>query len=224
MTESSARSRSPARAPVSIVSRSFLASAGERTGVAPFRDDVLRPPHRRGGVHREDLADDEPVAEHADRGQVLLHRRDRPGASTMPPAPRPPAAVGPRLAPGQPPLAGAAFTGGRRTQPLPVRTAGRTPRAPARRARSFASRYSSTKRTSSASRTAAGADAVRGPRSASGSPAPARPGAEPTRRPAASPPLAPPPRPRRRDRCLTASPGGRCPPRGPHGPGSPTRR
>ena len=44
---------------------------------------------------------------------------------------------------------------------------------------------------------AAGADAVRGPRSASGSPGPARPGAEPTRRPAASPPLAPPPRPRR---------------------------
>ena len=28
---------------------------------------------------REDLADDEPVAEHADRGQVLLHGRDRPG-------------------------------------------------------------------------------------------------------------------------------------------------
>ena len=30
-----------------------------------------------------------------------------------------------------------------------------------------------------------------------------------------SPPLAPPPRPRRRGRCLTASRGGRCPPRGP---------
>ena len=39
-------------------------------------DDVLRPPHGRGGVHRKDLADDEPVAEHADRGQVLLHRGD----------------------------------------------------------------------------------------------------------------------------------------------------
>ena len=35
-------------------------------------------------------------------------------------------------------------------------------------------------------------------RSASGSPGPARAGAEPTRRPAASPPVAPPPRPRRR--------------------------
>ena len=33
------------------------------------------------------------------------------------------------------------------------------------------------------------------------------------RRPASRP--APPPRPRRRGRCLTASPGGRCPPRGP---------
>ena len=62
---------------------------------------------------------------------------------------------------------------------------------------------------------AAGADAVRGPRSASGSLGLARPGAEPTRRPAASPPPAPPPRPRRRGRCLTASRGGRCPPRGP---------
>ena len=36
MTERSARSRSPARALVSIVSRSFLASAGERTGVDPL--------------------------------------------------------------------------------------------------------------------------------------------------------------------------------------------
>ena len=35
-------------------------------------DDVLRSPHGRHGVHREDLADDEPVAEHADSGQVLL--------------------------------------------------------------------------------------------------------------------------------------------------------
>ena len=39
--------------------------------------DVLRPPHRGRGVHREDLVDDKPVAEHADRGQVLLHRGDR---------------------------------------------------------------------------------------------------------------------------------------------------
>ena len=37
-----------------------------------LRDDVLRPPHGRRRVHREDLADDEPIAEHADGGQVLL--------------------------------------------------------------------------------------------------------------------------------------------------------
>ena len=44
-----------------------------------LRDDVLRPPHGRRGVHREDLADDEPVAEHADGGQVLLDRGRRAG-------------------------------------------------------------------------------------------------------------------------------------------------
>ena len=36
-------------------------------------------PRPRG--HREDLADDEPFAEHADRGQVLLDGRDRSGVS-----------------------------------------------------------------------------------------------------------------------------------------------
>ena len=44
-------------------------------------DDVFRAAHDRGGVHREDLIDDEPVAEHADRGQVLLHGRDRAGGA-----------------------------------------------------------------------------------------------------------------------------------------------
>ena len=33
-------------------------------------DDVLRPPHRGRGVHREDLADAEPVAEHASTNRV----------------------------------------------------------------------------------------------------------------------------------------------------------
>ena len=42
-------------------------------------DDELRPPHRGRGVHGEDLVDDEPVTEHADRREVLLHGRDRPG-------------------------------------------------------------------------------------------------------------------------------------------------
>ena len=62
---------------MSIQSRSFLASAGERTGVDPFVTTCFGAPHGRRGIHREDLADDEPVAEHADRGQVLLDGRDR---------------------------------------------------------------------------------------------------------------------------------------------------
>ena len=73
-------------------------TAGRRTGAPPFRSPrgVSSPPPARApasphrvmtcfgprpaaaGVHREDLADDEPVAEHADRGQVLLHGRRRP--------------------------------------------------------------------------------------------------------------------------------------------------
>ena len=57
---------------------SFLASAGVRTGVAPLVTTCFRPPHRGRRIHPEDLADDEPVAEHADRGQVLLHGRGRP--------------------------------------------------------------------------------------------------------------------------------------------------
>ena len=39
--------------------------------------DVLRTAHGGSRVHPEDLVDDEPVAEHANRGQVLLHRRNR---------------------------------------------------------------------------------------------------------------------------------------------------
>ena len=65
-----------------MCSRSFLASAGVRTGVAPLVTTCFGPPHRGRGVHREDLIDDEPVAEHADRGQVLFHRRDRSRVST----------------------------------------------------------------------------------------------------------------------------------------------
>ena len=37
----------------------------------PLGDDMLRSGHGRGGVHGEDLVDDEPVAEHTDRGQVI---------------------------------------------------------------------------------------------------------------------------------------------------------
>ena len=41
-------------------------SVEDRTGVEPLGDDMLLPAHGRGGVRVEDLADDEPVAEHAD--------------------------------------------------------------------------------------------------------------------------------------------------------------
>ena len=60
-----------------MLPRSFLASAGERTGVEPLVTTCFGPRTAAGGVHRENLADDEPVAEHADRGQVLLDGRDR---------------------------------------------------------------------------------------------------------------------------------------------------
>ena len=49
---------------VSIVSRSFLASAGGQDRRQALRDDVLRPPDRGRRVRPQDLADDEPVAEH----------------------------------------------------------------------------------------------------------------------------------------------------------------
>ena len=65
--------------PVSIVSRSVLAFAGERTGVAPFVTTCFGPRTAAAGVHRENLADDGPVTEHADRGEVLLDGRGRPG-------------------------------------------------------------------------------------------------------------------------------------------------
>ena len=53
---------------------------------------------------------------------------------------------------------------------------------------------------------------LREPRATRGTRRPARPGAAPTRSPATSPRLGRSPRPRHRDRCLTASRGGRCRP------------
>ena len=55
------------------------ASAGESTGVAPLVTTCVGPLDGRRGVHRQDLADDEPVAEHADGRQVLLDGGRRPG-------------------------------------------------------------------------------------------------------------------------------------------------
>ena len=61
-----------------IVSTSFLASAGERTGVAPLVTTCFGPRTGAAGFTGRTWADDEPVAERADRGQVLLHSRGRP--------------------------------------------------------------------------------------------------------------------------------------------------
>ena len=47
---------------------------GQHRGFAGF-DDVLRPPHRMGRIGRDDLASDQPVEQHANGGEVLLHRR-----------------------------------------------------------------------------------------------------------------------------------------------------
>ena len=62
---------------MSVVLGSFPVSAGARTGVAPLVTTCFGPRGVAAGFNGEDLADDEPVAEHADRGRVLLHDRDR---------------------------------------------------------------------------------------------------------------------------------------------------
>ena len=78
MTESSALSRSPARASVSIDSRSFRASAGERTGVAPLVTTCFGPRTAAAGfTGRTWLTTSQSPSMRS--GQVLLHRRGRPG-------------------------------------------------------------------------------------------------------------------------------------------------
>ena len=48
--------------------------AGQHRGLAGL-DDVLRSAHRMGRIGRDDLAGDQPVEQHAYRGEVLLDRR-----------------------------------------------------------------------------------------------------------------------------------------------------
>ena len=62
---------------MSIASRSRRALGRRHRRRRALRDHVLRPPHGSRRVHGEDLADDEPVTEHADRSQVLLDRGHR---------------------------------------------------------------------------------------------------------------------------------------------------
>ena len=64
---------------MSIVTRSFLASAGERTGVAPFVTTCFGPRTAAAGFTGRTWLTTSQFAEHADRGQLLLHGRDRPG-------------------------------------------------------------------------------------------------------------------------------------------------
>ena len=59
-----------------MLSSSFFASSPSSTGGLAFLDDVLRPAHRGGRIGAgENLADDQPVEQHADRREVLLDGR-----------------------------------------------------------------------------------------------------------------------------------------------------
>lgn len=60
---------------VSMESRSVRAWSALRTGVLPRFYDVLRPADGACGVRRNYLADDQPIEEHSDCGEVLLHGR-----------------------------------------------------------------------------------------------------------------------------------------------------
>ena len=71
----SARSRRPTTVEVSMLASSCLGFvAVEHRGLALFHD-VLRAAHGGGRVLADHLADDEEVEQHADRREVLLHRR-----------------------------------------------------------------------------------------------------------------------------------------------------
>ena len=75
ITPMSARSRRPTRV-VDIDAVEELAGLvrGQHRGLAAC-DDMLGPAHRMRRIDGEDLADDEPVEQHADRREVLLDGR-----------------------------------------------------------------------------------------------------------------------------------------------------
>src|SRR5947199_9716327 len=87
----SARSRNPTRAgsnfsclpsravflTIGILSSSSRASSAVSTGVLPFFTTYLGPRTAWAGFDIEDVADHQPVEQHAERGQVLLDRRRR---------------------------------------------------------------------------------------------------------------------------------------------------
>src|ERR1700675_4308419 len=69
----SARSRRPTTVDTSMLSSSWRACAADSTGVLPRLTECFG--HRGGGIDRENLADDEPVEQHPDRGEMLLDGR-----------------------------------------------------------------------------------------------------------------------------------------------------
>ena len=73
----SARSRSPTRLSVGMLSNSACASSGARIGVLPRLTTCLGPRTTEAGLRCHDLADHQPVEQHADRRQVLLDARRR---------------------------------------------------------------------------------------------------------------------------------------------------
>src|ERR1700691_5114149 len=75
ITAISARSRRPTRVETLMLSSSSRACSPVSTVVLAGLDGVFRPAHRMGGIDGENLADDEIVEQHADRGEMLLDGR-----------------------------------------------------------------------------------------------------------------------------------------------------
>ena len=78
-----ARSRNPTGFVTSIESSSARASEGSSTGVLPRFTLWDGPADGGGGVHRHDLAGDQPVEQVADRGEALLHGGGRALAAEL---------------------------------------------------------------------------------------------------------------------------------------------
>jgi hypothetical protein len=74
ITAISARRRPDQDGRVDAVEQLARLFVGQHRGLAGL-DDVLGTAHRMRRIDRDDLAGDQPVEQHADRGEVLLDRR-----------------------------------------------------------------------------------------------------------------------------------------------------
>ena len=74
MTPISARSRRPVSVSGSMLSSRARASSVVSTGVLPFFTTYFGPRTAWAGIVVDDVAGHQPVEQHAQRGQVLLHR------------------------------------------------------------------------------------------------------------------------------------------------------